>query len=176
MRTAKELRIAGLIAYIAALAVGLLLSLVVHLLLGGRMGWEDFDLPGLVEGLAFLVAFSGGLVVAKRSIRVPCGTLLSAGLFAPPTARALAEAVPRLDSPAGFEGRWAVIVEEGRPVGVLGLAEQIVPWDDAPVVAGAVALTELAPLFWQNDAVVVADGDEVHGVITRERYLRKVAS
>jgi len=79
-------------------------------------------------------------------------------------------------SPAEGSGRWAVLVEDGRPVGVLGLGSEIVPWEEAPVVAGEVAITELAPLFWQGEAVFVADGTRVHGVITRERYLRTVVS
>ena len=176
MRRVRDLRLAGLIAFVAALAVGLFVGLVVHLLLGGRLGWEDFDLPGLVEGFFFLVAFVLSLFAAKRAVRVPCSTLLTAGAVAPWPARRLAEPVPAVATPAEGGGRWAVLVEDGRPVGVLGLGSEIVPWEEAPVVAGEVAITELAPLFWQGEAVFVADGTRVHGVITRERYLRAVVS
>ncbi len=176
MRRVRDLRLAGLIAFVAALAVGLLVGLVVHLLLGGHLGWEDFDLPGLVEGLAFLLAFALSLFVAKRAVRVPCSTLLTAGVVAPLSARRVAQPVPVLENPAENPGRYAVLLEAGRPVGVIGLAPDIIPWEAAPVVPGEVAITELAPLFWQGEAVVVADGDVVHGLVTRERYLRTVVS
>jgi len=177
LRRVRDLRLAGLIAFVAALAVGLLVGLVVHLLLGGHLGWEDFNLPGLVEGLAFLLAFTLSLFAAKRAVRVPCSTLLTAGAVAPPPARRLAQPVPLLENPAENPGRYAVLLDEGgRPVGAIGLAPDIVPWEAAPVVSGEVAITELAPLFWQGDAVLVADGERVHGLITRERYLRAVVS
>jgi len=176
MRRVRDLRLAGLISFVAALAVSLLVGLIAHLILGGHLGWEDFDLPGLVEGFFFLVALAGGLLVAKRAVRVPCATLLTAGLLAPPAARRLAKPVPVLENPAENPGRWAVLVEGGEPVGVLGLKDEIVPWDAAPVVAGEVAATELAPLFLQGEAVFVADGSRVHGVITREHYLRAVVA
>ena len=177
MRRVQELRLAGLIAFVAAVAVGLFVGLVVHLLLGGKIGWEGFDLPGLVEGFFFLVAFTLSLFVAKRAVRVPCSTLLTGGVVAPLSARRAAQPVPLVTSPAeDGSGRWAVIVEEGKPVGVLGLGSEIVPWEEAPVVEGDVAITELAPLFWRGEAVFVADGDRVYGVITREHYLKTVAS
>lgn len=177
MRKVRELRMAGLIAFVAALAVGLFVGLLVHLALGGRIGWEDFNLPGLVEGFLFLVAFTLSLFVAKRAVRVPCSTLLTGGIVAPFPARRVAQPVPLVASPAeGSSGRWAVLVEGEKPVGVLGLGSEIVPWEEAPVVEGDVAITELAPLFWQGEAVFVADGDRVHGVITREHYLKTVVT
>ncbi len=176
MRRVRDLRLAGLIAFVAALAVGLLVGLVVHLALGGHLGWEDFDLPGLVEGVFFLFAFTLSLFAAKRAVRVPCSTLLTAGVVAPMPARRLAEPLPLLENPAENPGRYAVLVEGGRPVGAIGLGPDIVPWEAAPVVSGEVAITELAPLFWQGEAVLVADGERVHGLITRERYLRTVVS
>ena len=56
MRTVRELRLAGLFAYLASLVIALLLSLALHLLLGGQgeLGWEGFNAYGLLEGLLFL--------------------------------------------------------------------------------------------------------------------------
>jgi len=177
LRKVRELRMAGLIAFVAALAVGLFVGLLVHLLLGGRIGWEDFNAPGLVEGFLFLVAFTLSLFVAKRAVRVPCSTLLTGGVVAPFPARRVAQPVPLVSSPAeGDSSRWAVLVEGEKPVGVLGLGREIVPWEEAPVVEGDVAITELSPLFWQGEAVFVADGDRVYGVITREHYLKTVVT
>ncbi|AEB11128.1 hypothetical protein [Marinithermus hydrothermalis] len=174
MRTVRELRLAGWIAYVAALVLGLGISFGVHALLGGtgRLGWEGFNLQGLLEGLFFLLIFTLSLWVAKRAVRVPATTLLTAGLVAPPPARALAKPVPLLENVDAYEGRLAVVVEDGQPVGVLGLDDHVVPWDEAPVVSGEVAATELSPLFWRYPIVIVADEHGVHGAITRERYLR----
>ncbi|MER3603330.1 MAG: hypothetical protein C4298_05940, partial [Thermus sp.] len=77
---------------------------------------------------------------AQGAVRVPCGTLLTAGLVAPKPVRALARPVPLLDGLEAYEGRGvAVLVQEGRPVGVLGLSDQILPWEEAAVVGPEVA-------------------------------------
>ena len=82
MRTVRELRLAGLFAYLASLVIALLLSLALHLLLGGQgeLGWEGFNAYGLLEGLLFLLAFTWSLALGQRATRIPCSTLLTAGL------------------------------------------------------------------------------------------------
>jgi hypothetical protein len=174
MRTVRELRWAGAIAYLAALVTGLLASLLVHLLLKGqgRFGWEGFNTVGLLEGLIFVFTFTFSLWAAKRAVRVPCTTLLTAGLLAPPSAAKAARPLPLIDKVESFEGRLAVLVEDGVPRGVLGLGDHIVPWEEAPVAAADVALSELAGYFWKNPVVLVAEDDKVIGVITRERFFR----
>ena len=92
MRTVRELRLAGLFAYLASLVIALLLSLALHLLLGGQgeLGWEGFNAYGLLEGLLFLLAFTWSLALGQRATRIPCSTLLTAGLFGPRAAKRLA--------------------------------------------------------------------------------------
>ncbi|MER3451055.1 MAG: hypothetical protein C4300_02180 [Thermus sp.] len=176
MRTVKELRLAGLFSYLAALVLGLLASLMVHALTGGggKFGWEGFNFIGLLEGVFFLLVFTFALYLAQGAVRVPCGTLLTAGLVAPKPVRALARPVPLLDGLEAYEGRGvAVLVQEGRPVGVLGLSDQILPWEEAAVVGPEVAVTELRPLFWNRPAVFVAEGDRILGVVFREPLLTR---
>jgi len=174
MRTVRELRWAGAIAYLAALVVGLLAALLVHLLFKGqgRFGWEDFNSIGLVEGLAFLLTFTFSLWAAKRAVRVPCTTLLTAGVMAPPAAGKVARPLPLIDKVESFEGRLAVLMENDEPRGVLGLDDHVIPWEDAPVVPAETALSELAGLFWKSPVVLVADDEKVVGEITRERFFR----
>jgi len=174
VRTVRELRWAGAIAYLAALVVGLLVALLVHLIFKGqgRFGWEGFNTVGVVEGLAFVLSFTSSLWAAKRAVRVPCTTLLTAGLVAPPSAGKAAKPVPLIDKVEAFEGRLAVLVEDGVPRGVLGLGDHIVPWEEAPVVPAETALSELAGLFWKSPVVLVANDDRVQGAITRDRFFR----
>ena len=176
MRTVRELRLAGFLSFVSALAIGLFFAFLTHLLVRGRFGWEDFNLPGLVEGLAFLVFFALALVVAKKAVRVPCISLLSAGLVAPYPARALAEPVPQIEAPQAAEARFAVVLEEGRPVAVINAEGELVPLDEAPVVAPEVAASELGALFWREPVVFVAEGEQVLGAISRERFIQKVAT
>ncbi|RDI95086.1 hypothetical protein DV704_08410 [Meiothermus sp. QL-1] len=178
MRTVRELRIAGLIAYLAALVSGLLVSGILHLAFGerGQFGWEGFNLLGLLEGLAFLLVFTLTLWLAKRAVRVNTTTLLSAGLFAPTSARRLARPVPVIHALESFEGNIAVLLEGDQPVGVIGIADSLVPWDEAPVVPGETAASELGALFRQHQIVFVADGSTIHGIITRERYFKYLGS
>lgn len=174
VRSVRELRLAGLFGYTAALVLGLLISLAVHFGLGGhgQLGWQGLNLAGLLEGLLFLLSFTVSLWIAQRAVRVPCTTLLTAGLVGPWSARRLAKEVVVLEHVESFEGRLAVLMDQGQPVGVLGLGDHVVPWDEAPVVAGQVAITELVPFFWKYSLVIVADEQRIHGAITREAYLR----
>ncbi|APD09459.1 MULTISPECIES: hypothetical protein [Thermus] len=175
MRTVKELRLAGLFAYLAALVLGLLLSYFLHVLLGGggRLGWGSFNLAGLLEGLGFVLAFTFALYLAKKAVRVPCTTLLTAGLLGPAPARRLARPLPRVEGLEAYEGRGvALLVQEGRPVGVLGLADHILPLEEVAGVEGEVAVSELAPLFLRQPLVLVFRGEEVLGAIPREAFFR----
>lgn len=174
MRTIRDLRLAGLIAYLAALIAGLLASGLVHLLFRrqGQFGWEGINFYGLLEGLVFLIVFTLSLWVAKRAVKVTTTTLLSAGLFVPTSARRMARAVPVINALQSFEGNIAVLLEHGQPVGIIGIADSLVPWDEAPVVPGDTAASELGSLFRQHQIVFVADGSKVYGMITRERYFK----
>lgn len=174
MRTVKELRLAGLLGYLAALVLGLLFSFLLHLLLGGtgRLGWEGFNLTGLVEGLGFLLAFTFSLWVAQRATRVPCGTLLTAGLLAPKPAHRLARPLERVEALEAYEGRGlALLWRDGRPVGLLGLGEGILPLEEVPQVEAEVAASDLPPLFWRRPLVLVVREGEVLGGIPREAFL-----
>lgn len=176
MRTVKQLRLAGLFSYLAALVLGLLASFLVHAFTGGggKLGWQGFNFLGLLEGIFFLLVFTSALHLAQGAVRVPCGTLLTAGFFAPKPVRALARPIPLLEAPEAYEGRGvAVLFQEGRPVGVLGLSGQILPWEEVPVVGPEVAVTELRPLFFRHAAVFVAEGDRVLGVVFREPLLTR---
>ncbi|MBF6594074.1 MAG: hypothetical protein IVW51_06460 [Thermaceae bacterium] len=174
MRTIRDLRLAGLIAYLAALIAGLLASGLLHLLFGrrGMFGWEGINFFGLLEGLLFLIVFTLSLWIAKRAVKVTTTTLLSAGLFVPTSARKMARAVPVINALQSFEGNIAVLLEHNQPVGIIGIADSLVPWDEAPVVSGQTAASELGSLFRQHQIVFVADGNRVHGMITRERYFK----
>ncbi|HEU4741994.1 MAG TPA: hypothetical protein VFS50_10410 [Meiothermus sp.] len=172
MRTVRELRQAGLIAYLASLAIALLISGLVHWALGGRglLSWQGLNFFGLLEGLVFVVSFTFSLWIAKRAVRAASSALLTAGLIAPSPARKLAKPIQTLEAVESFEGRLAVLIEDGVPVGVLGLGDNIVPWEEAPVVSGEVAASELSPLFWRYPVVIVADGNTIHGAIRREAF------
>lgn len=175
MRTVKELRLAGLFAYLAALVLGLLFSYLLHSLLGGggRLGWESFNFTGLLEGLGFLLFFTFALYVAKKAVRVPCTTLLTAGLLWPTPARRLARPLPRVEALEAYEGRGvALLVQEGRPVGLLGLSDHILPLEEVPSVEAEVAASELSPLFLRQPLVLVVKGEEVVGAISREAFFR----
>lgn len=174
VRTVRELRWAGAIAYLAALAAGLLVAFVLHALFKGqgRFGWEGFNVWGVLEGIAFVFAFTFGLWAAKRAVRVPCTTLLTAGLVAPPSAGKVARPLPTIEQVESFEGRLAVLTEAGEPQGVLGLEDHMVPWEQAPVVPADVAVSELSALFWKSPVVFVVQNGEVLGVITRERFFQ----
>ena len=174
MRTVRDLRLAGLIAYLAALVAGLLVSGILHWVLGGQgvLSWFSSNFYGLLEGLLFVIVFTLSLWIAKRAVQVTTTTLLSAGIFAPTSAKKLARPVPVINALQSFEGNIAVLLEAGYPVGVIGIADSLVPWEDAPVVSGDVAASELGSLFKQHKFIFVADGSDIHGIITQERYFK----
>ena len=72
-----------------------------------------------------------------------------------------------------YEGRGlALLYQEGRPVGLLGLSDHILPLEEVPSVEAETAVTELAPLFFQHPIVLVVQGEEVLGAVPREAYFR----
>jgi len=175
MRTVKELRLAGLFAYLGALVLALLFSLLVHYLLGGegRLGWGSFNFYGLLEGLVFLLVFTFTLYVAQRAVRVPCTTLLTAGLLGPTPAYRLAKPLPQVEALEAYEGRGvALLAQEGRPIGLLGLSDGILPLEEVQSVEAEVAVSELYPLFFRQPLVLVVRGEEVLGAIFREAFYR----
>jgi hypothetical protein len=174
IRSIRDLRLAGLIAYVAALIAGLIGSGLVHLLSRGqgRFGWEGINFAGFLEGLVFLLLFTLSLWIGKRAVRVTATTLLSAGLFIPTPARKLARPVQTVDNLEDSTVDLAILTEGGVPVGVIGLGENIVPWEQVAVVSSQAGAYDLGILFQQHPMVFVADGNTVHGVIRRDGYFR----
>lgn len=178
MRRPSQLRSAAVWGALASLAFALLVSFLVFLLLGrgGRLGFTSFNAAGLVEGVAFVLAYSGALVYARFALRLPSPTLLSFGLLVPPRAGSAAVRVPQVDAGSVVhtlaENRVVIVEEAGMPVGVTGLRhDTITSWEKLVKVSSAVAVTELRRVLAHEQLVVVADGDEVHGIITQERFL-----
>ena len=174
IRSVRDLRLAGLIAYVAALIAGIIVSGLVHWLLGrrGRFGWEGLNFYGFLEGLVFLLVFTLTLWIGKRAVRVTATTLLSAGLFVPTSARKLAKPVQMVDNLEDSTVDLAILTERGAPVGVIGLSENIVPWDQVAVVSSQAGAYDLGILFKQHSMVFVADDSTVHGVIRRDAYFK----
>jgi hypothetical protein len=98
--------------------------------------------------------------------------LLSAGLFIPTPARKLAKPVQTVDNLEDSTVDLAILTEGGAPVGVIGLGENIVPWEQVAVVSSQAGAYDLGILFQQHPMVFVADGNTVHGVIRRDGYFR----
>lgn len=178
MRRPSHLRLAALIGASASIAAALLTAWLVHLLVGsgGRLGFGTFNAAGLLEGLAFILAFVTSLRYVRSALRLPSPTLLSFGLVAPPNAAKVAQAVPQVDAARGLhtliENRIVIVEEEGVPVGVAGVRrERITSWEDLVKVDGGVAVTDLRRVLAHEPLVVVVDGDRVLGVVTQEMYL-----
>ena len=68
------------------------------------------------------------------------------------------------------------MVQEGRPVGLLGLADHILPLEEVPSVEAEVAVSELSPLFLRQPLVLVVKGEEVVGAISREAFFRHLGA
>jgi hypothetical protein len=178
MRRPEELRRHAALAASASVAFALLVSFGVFVLLGreGRLGFSGFNLAGLAEGLAFLVALMAALIWVRASLRLPAPVLLSFGLVAPPTARRVAAKVPVVDvATAQFtlaDHRVVIVQEDGVPVGMSGVRrERITSWDEIVKVRGDVSVTDLRALLAHEPLVVVMQGDEVVGVVTQDAYL-----
>lgn len=178
MRRPGQLRSAALWGALASVAFALLVAFLVFLLLGsrGRLGFASFNAAGLVEGLVFVVAYSGAIVYARSALHLPSPTLLTFGLLVPPSAGSAAGQIPQVDAASVVhtlaENRVVIVREAGVPVGVTGLrAHTITSWEELVKVPSAVAVTELRAILAHEQLVVVSDGDVVHGVITQEMYL-----
>lgn len=178
MRRPAQLRLAAVLAALAATGFALLLSFLLYLVLGrqGRLSFHDFNLPGIAEGLIFVVAFVTAMRYLRSALRMPSPTLLSFGLVAPPTARKVAAAVPVVESAQNIqtlaENRIVVVEDQGVPIGVTGLKrERITSWEELVKVDGSVAVTDLRRVLAHEPLVLVMEGGRVAGVVTQEMYL-----
>lgn len=178
MRRPSQLRVAALLGACAAVAFALLVALLVYWLLGGsgRLGFGSFNAAGVLEGLAFVLAYSFALVYVRSALRLPSPTLLSFGLVVPPSAGRAAAKVPIVDASqvaqTMLENRIVIVEQGGVPVGVTGLHhDRITSWEELAKAPADVAVTELRSLLAHEQLVVVVDGQEVKGVVTQEMYL-----
>lgn len=178
MRQPRQLRSAAFWGAVASIAFGLLIAFLVFLLLGrgGRLGFTTFNAAGLVEGVVFLAAYNGALVYVRSVLHLASPTLLSFGLLVPPSAGRAAGRVPQVDSGEVVhtlsENRVVIVKQGGVPVGVTGLRhDSITSWEELVKVSPGVAVTELRGVLAHEPLVVVAEGEDVQGVITREMFL-----
>ena len=176
MRRPGQLRLAALLGAGAAIGAALLVTFVVHQLVGGggRLGFRDFNVVGLLEGLVFIGVFVSALRYVRSVARLPSPMLLSFGLVAPPSAARVAQTVPVVDAARGLGeltfNRIVIVEERGVPVGVAGVRrERIVPWDELVTVDGGVAVTDLRRVL--EPLVIVVEGSRIVGVVTQEMYL-----
>lgn len=176
LRTPQTVRLSALIAFGLSVAVGLLASYIMHALFGGagRAGFEDINLGGLLELLAFVLVFSYALLLTRQWFRLPISTLLSFGLETPPPAKRFAVRLEEI-SPANLEmgQNIAILRENGKAIGLFdGLRDRTIEWSSVPKASGEVAVTELRGLLAKSPFVVIADNDLVHGVITQEMFIQ----
>lgn len=178
MRRPAQLRVAALLGATSAVLFALLVALLVFWAFGsrGRLGFADFNLPGLLEGVVFVLAYSGALIYVRRSVRLPSPTLLSFGLLVPPTTGRAAAKVPLVEAAqVGLSmtaNRFVIVQEGGVPAGVTGLQhDRITSWDEVVKVDAAVAITDLRRVLAHEQMVVVIDDSGVVGIVTQEMYL-----
>jgi hypothetical protein len=178
VRTPRRLRLQALAGGLASVAFALLVSFMLFLALGrvGRLGFGDFNLVGLGEGIVFVVAFATALRFTRSALRLPSPTLLSFGLAAPPSAARVAGQVPVVEAAVLAqtlaENRMIIVQEEGVPVGISGVRrERLLPWDEVVKVDGSVAVTDLRSVLAHERVVVVTEGGRVAGVVTQDMYL-----
>lgn len=181
MRRPVEIRRAAAWGCLTALAFALAISFLVFLLLGrgGRLGFGGFNAAGLLEGVAFVLAYSGALIYIRNALRVPSVTLLSFGLLGPPTAGRAAEAVPVVEADEVLhtlaENRIVVVRQGGVPIGLGGLRrDRITSWEELVKVPTGVAFTELRSVLAHEQLVVVTEGGAVRGIITQEMFLTQM--
>jgi len=178
VRRPAQLRVAALLGASAAAAFALLIALLLFWALGrgGRLGFGDFNAAGILEGIVFLLAYSGALIYVRSALRLPSPTLLSFGLLLPPTTGRAAAKVPVVDAAQVAQTMMAnriVIVQDGGvPVGVTGLHhDRITSWEELVKVEADMAVTDLRRLLAHEQLVVVLDGNQVQGIVTQEMYL-----
>ncbi len=178
MRRPSQLRLSALLGALAAVAFALLVTYLVSLVVPGqgRLGFQDFNAPGLLEGAMFVLAFSSALIWVRSSLRVPSPTLLSFGISGPPTAGAVAMKVPVVDATQAvqtlIENRVVIVHQDRVPIGVTGIHhDRITSWEELVKAPADVAVTELRGMLAHEQLVVVMDGQEVKGIVTQEMYL-----
>ncbi|MFN3266062.1 MAG: hypothetical protein ACK41E_04395 [Deinococcales bacterium] len=176
LRTPQAVRFSALVAFVLSVLVGLLASYIMHALFGGagRAGFEDINVGGLLELLAFVLVFSYALLLTRQWFRLPISTLLSFGIETPPPAKQFAQKLEEL-SPTSLEmgQNVAIVRENGKAIGFFdGLRDRTIEWSSVPKASGEVAVTELRGLLSKSTFVVIADGDLVHGVITQEMFIQ----
>lgn len=178
MRRPAQLRVAALLGATSAMIFALLVALLVFWAFGGRgrLGFASFNMPGLVEGVVFVLAYSGALIYVRRSLRLPGPTLLSFGLLVPPTAGRVATKVPMVEAaqvPLSMTANRIVIVrDDGTPIGITGLHhDRVTSWEELAKVEATVAITDLRRVLAHEQLVVVLDGSDVAGIVTQEMYL-----
>jgi hypothetical protein len=176
MRTPQGVRNSAFIAYGIAFGAALLVSYLIHLLFGnaGRGGFVDLNLGGILEILGFVLTFSNVLLLTRQNFKLPISTLLSGGIYAPPPARKFAAQLPTLETYASLEFAegLAIVAERGKVVGLFdSTTDKTLEWSAVPKASGGIAVTELRGLLSKSPFVVIADGDQVHGVITQEMFI-----
>jgi hypothetical protein len=176
VRTPQAVRNSAFLAYGIAFGAGLLVSYVIHLLFGsaGRGGFVDLNVGGILEILGFVLTFSNVLLLTRQNFKLPISTLLSGGIYAPPAARKFAMKLPTLETYASleFSEGLAVVSDKGKVVGLFdSTTDKTLEWNAVPKAAGNIAVTELRGLLSKSPFVVIADGDQVHGVITQEMFI-----
>jgi hypothetical protein len=175
LRTPTQLRASSIIGYALSLLVAIIASYIMHLIFAseGRGGFRDLNPGGILETLTFVLTFSYSLLGARRILKVPVTSLLSAGLIVPKTVQAVAVNLKTHDNPAGFEfgGGLSILRNQGRIVGVSDARGEITAWDRVPRVNANIAVTELRELLSSTQYVVVTNDEDVRGVITQEMYL-----
>ncbi len=176
MRTPQQVRLTALIAYGLALLAGVIAAYLMHLLFGsaGELGFNRLNPGGILEFLAFGLAFSSSLLGLRELMNLPFSTLLTAGLIGPSQAAKVAQPITSLENPTTLEfgAETVVLKQNGRPVGLHdSYRDRTLAWEDVPRVSGGVAVTELRALLSQRPFVVVTDGDDVRGLITQEMFL-----
>jgi hypothetical protein len=180
LRTPQQVRLNALIAYGLSLGAGVVVAFLVHLIFGsaGNLSFTSLNPGGVIEFLAFTLTFSSSLLGTREIFRLPITTSLTAGLIAPTDASGVAEPLDVLENPSTFElgTRTFVLRQNGRPVGLHdGDRDRTLPWDEVPRVSGSIAVTELRSTLSHAPFVVVADGDQVHGLITQEMFVAGLA-
>jgi hypothetical protein len=175
LRTPQTVRISAILAFGLSVGAGVFASYIMHWIFGsaGRAGFEDINLGGLLELLAFVLVFSYGLLLTRQWFRLPISTLLSCGLETPPPAKTFAQKLEEL-SPSNLEmgQNIAIVRENGKAIGLFdGLRDRTLEWSSVPKASGEVAVTELRGLLSKSPFVVIADNDLVHGVITQEMFI-----
>lgn len=181
MRTPKQIRIAGLISFSSSLLIALVVSFIVHLAMGQPESYFSFtrvSWSGLLEAVVFWVVFIACLLFFRGGLRIPASAILSLGVIVPPRASSVCQEVPRVDDVSLVrelsQYRTVVVMQDGVPVGITGVKPGvIISWDDLVKVPSEVAISELKGALAKDPLVVVADENQVHGIITQSLFIQR---